>query len=64
MERVFRDPVIELARALGDGPEDVLDFADVSDEEAEVVLSVLAEVEAEQEASGIASRLRQQGHVL
>lgn len=60
----FSDPVLELTRRIGDYPGDVLEFADVSDEEAELVLATLDEVDAEEAASDIASRLRQQGHTL
>ncbi len=63
-QRTFEDPVLELATRLGGGPEGVLDFADTTDEEAEIVLGVLDEVEAEEQARGIVSRLRQQGHTL
>jgi hypothetical protein len=62
--RTFEDPVLELSHRLGHGPEGVLDFADTTDEEAETVLAVLDEVEAEEQASGIVSRLRAQGHTL
>jgi hypothetical protein len=60
----FQDPVLELVYELGGDPADVLGFADVSDAEAEVVLGVLAEVNAEMEASGVARRLRAMGHTL
>jgi len=60
----FDDPVLELARRTGDYPGGVLDLADVSNEEAELVLATLDEVEAAEAASDIASRLRQQGHAL
>jgi hypothetical protein len=60
----FADPVLELTRRIGDYPGDVLEFADVSNEEAELVLATLDEVEAAEAASDIASRLRQQGHAL
>jgi hypothetical protein len=56
--------VLELTRRIGDYPGDVLEFADVSNEEAELVLATLDEVEAAEAASDIASRLRQQGHAL
>jgi hypothetical protein len=56
--------VLELTRRIGDYPGDVLEFAGVSDEEAELVLATLDEVEAAEAASDIASRLRQQGHAL
>lgn len=62
-ERMFDDPVLELARQLGDGPEGVLDL-DVTDDEAEAVLAAIGEAEAEQQASRIASTLRAQGHTL
>jgi recombinational DNA repair protein RecR len=60
----FADPVLELTRRIGDYPGDVLEFADVSNEEAELVLATLDEVEAETTASDITRRLRQQGHIL
>jgi hypothetical protein len=63
-QRVFDDRVLELARVLGGGPEGVLDLADVSDAEAETVIQVLDEVEAEERAAGIAATLRRQGHTL
>lgn len=64
-ERLYGDPVLELTHRLGGDPEDVIGLAaDMTDEEAEVVLEVLDEVEASEHASGIVSRLRQQGHVL
>ena len=64
-QRTYQDPVIELARRLhGDHPERVLDFADVTTEEAETVLDVLDEVEAEENAAGIATRMRAAGHLL
>ena len=63
-QRMFDDPVLELARQLGGGPENVLDLADVTDEEAETVLGVIGEVEAEERTRGIASRMRQMGHTL
>jgi len=63
-QRTFDDPVLELAMRLGDGPEGVLDLADVTDDEAEAVLTTLDEVEAEQRAAGIVDTLRRQGHTL
>jgi hypothetical protein len=61
---MFDDPVLELARVMGDGPEGVLDLADVTNEEAETVLGAIGEVEAEERARGIAARMRQMGHTL
>jgi len=64
-QRTYLDPVIELAGRLGGDPGDIYDLASqVSDEEAELVLEVLDEVEAEEAAAGIAGRLRRQGHIL
>jgi hypothetical protein len=63
-QRTFDDPVLELSIRLGDGPEDVLDLADVTDSDAEIVLSVLDEVEAEEQAAGMVATLRRQGHTL
>lgn len=62
--RTFDDPVLELATRLGTGPEGVLDLADVTDAEAEIVLSTLNELEAEERAAGIAARMRAMGHTL
>lgn len=63
-QRTFDDPVLELSMRLGDGPEGVLDLADVTDADAEIVLGVLDEVEAEERAAGIVATLRGQGHTL
>jgi hypothetical protein len=63
-QRAFDDPVLELAMRSGDGPEGVLDLADVTDDEAEIVLAVLDEVEGEEKAASITGRLRAMGHVL
>jgi hypothetical protein len=63
-QRTFDDPVLELAMRSGDGPEGVLDLADVTDDEAEIVLAVLDEVEADEKADRIVATLRQQGHTL
>lgn len=63
-QRTFDDPVLELAMRTGDGPESVLDFAGTSSEEAEIVLGVLDEVEAEERAASITSRMRAMGHTL
>lgn len=64
-KRQFADPVLELAMRLGGGPEHVLEFAsDVTDEDAETVLEVLDEIEAEERAGGIVATLRRQGHSL
>jgi hypothetical protein len=63
-QRVFDDPVLELARVLGRGPEGVLDLADVTDSEAEIVLGVLDEVESEEHARDIAAQMKRMGHTL
>lgn len=63
-QRQFDDPVLELAMRLGEGPEDVLEFAGTADEEAEALIEVLDEIEAEENARDIAGQLRQMGHVL
>lgn len=53
-----------MAMRTGDGPESVLDFAGTSSEEAEIVLGVLDEVETEERAASITSRMRAMGHTL
>jgi hypothetical protein len=63
-QRTFDDPVLELAMRFGDGPEAVLDLADVTDADAEIALGVLDEVEAEEQAASIVATLRGQGHTL
>lgn len=63
-QRTFDDPVIELATRLGHGPEGVLDLADVTDAEAEIVLDALDEVEADEEVARIEATLRQMGQIL
>lgn len=64
-QRSFDDPVIELTHRLGGEPEDTLDFSlTTSDEDAELLLEVLDEVEAEENARDIAGRLRSMGHAL
>jgi hypothetical protein len=62
-QRTYSDPVIELAIRCG-GPERVLDFADTTADEAETMLEVLDEVEAEERAASIAGNLRRMGHTL
>lgn len=57
----FGDAVLELARRTDLG--DVLELAP-TDEEARVLLEVMDEVEAEEQASDIVATLRQQGHAL
>ena len=64
MDGKFDDPVLELARRCGDYPGNVLEFADTTAEEAELVLQAIDETEAEMAASDIASRLRSEGHIL
>ncbi len=61
MARTFEDPVLELAHVLGGGPEDVIDIADMTNQEAETALEVLSEVEHEMQAAEIAGNLRQAG---
>lgn len=63
-QRTFGDPVLELAMRLGDGPENVLDFAGVSDAEAEDMIADLDKAEASETAARIRDTLRQQGHLL
>lgn len=62
-QRVFDDPVLELARVMGGGPEGVLDLADVTDDEAEVVLAVIEEVEREAETRDLKAQLGQMGYL-
>ena len=64
MDGKFDDPVLELARRCGDYPASVMEFADTSAEQAELVLQAIDETEAEMAASSIVSTLRQQGHTL
>lgn len=65
MERVFSDPHLELAHRLGGDPTDVIGLAsDTDDSDAEIALAVLDEVEAEEQAASIVSRLRRMGHTL
>ena len=59
-ERGFQDPILELSRRMGVGT--VLDMA-VSDDEAETVLEVLDEVDAEQKARAMLKQIRQMGHL-
>jgi hypothetical protein len=63
-QRTYADPVLELSMRLGNGPEGVLEFAGTTSEDAETVLEVLDEVEAEEQAGDIASRMRAMGHSL
>lgn len=64
-ERRFEDPVLELSmRMSGDDPTAILDMADTTAEEAQTVLEVLDEVEAEERAAGILASMRRQGHAL
>lgn len=51
-------------RTSGDDPTAILDMADVTPEEAEAVLEVLDEVDAEQRAADIAAQMRRMGHTL
>jgi hypothetical protein len=61
----FTDPVLELNRRLGGGPEDVIGLgSEMTDADAEIALGVLDEVEAEEQAASIVATLRQQGHTL
>jgi hypothetical protein len=61
-QRNHGDAVIELATRLGD--DEILFSGEVSDADAEIVLEVLDEVEAEEKAANIVTTLRQQGHAL
>ena len=64
MERIYDDAVLELARRLDDDDDPVGTFelaSEMSDEEAELVLAVLDEVEAEERAASIAGDLRRGG---
>jgi hypothetical protein len=63
-QRTYEDPILELATRFGDGPEGVLDLADVTDIEAETVLAVLDEADREEKAAAMTGRLRAMGHVL
>lgn len=64
-QRRFQDAVLELSMRLsGDDPTFILDMADATPEECEVVLGVLDELAAEEEAARIAGQLRAMGHVL
>jgi hypothetical protein len=63
-QRTYEDPILELATRLGD-PLSTIELAgEVSPEDAEIVLSVLDEVEAEERAAGILATWRRQGLVL
>jgi hypothetical protein len=62
-QRTFDDPVLELAMRFGHGPEGVLEFAGTTAEEAETVLEVLDEVEAEERAADWLATFRLQGLV-
>jgi hypothetical protein len=61
MTRTFDDPILELTHVMGGDPEHVLEFADTTDEEAETVLQVLAEVDAEERAAAIGREFRRTG---
>jgi hypothetical protein len=61
----FQDPVLELNRRLGGDVGDIISLAgEITDADAEIALSVLDEVEAEERAASIVATLRRQGHTL
>jgi hypothetical protein len=61
----FQDPVLELNRRLGFGPEGVLSLAtEMTDAHAEIALGRLDEAEAAEKAAGYLATLRRQGHTL
>lgn len=65
MTRTYEDSYLELAHRLDGDPLDTYELAtEMSADEAELCLQVLDELAAEEQASDIVSRLRQQGHTL
>lgn len=58
----FQDPVLELNRRLGGDIDDVISLgSEATNDEAEIVLGVLDEVDAEQWAAGALATWRRQG---
>jgi hypothetical protein len=61
----FQDPVLELNRRLGGDIDDIISLAgEITNADAEIALSVLDEVEAEERAAGILAAWRRQGYTL
>jgi hypothetical protein len=58
----FQDPILELNRRLGGDIDDVISLvAEVTNADAEIALSALDEVEAEERAASILATWRRQG---
>lgn len=60
----FEDPVVELNRLTGGAPEDVVDLAGMTDDQARDTIEEVKRIQAAARAGEIKDQLRNEGHYL